>query len=138
MGAGISTFFLLPKGTKLLAKLASALVADGWLEKLLDANGEDRGTWCDVVRRLLRKILVIPSDNEPCGDGGPLMVEYSCGGDIDDKSCSVRAVVATAFTEVGEAETDASGGSRTAENLEDEEPRDAREPGRSGDGMYGA
>lgn len=83
-------------------------------------------------------MLVIPSDNEPCGDGGPPLAEYSCGGDIEDKSCSVRAVVATAFTAVGEAETDARGGSRAAENLEEEEPRDAREPGRSGDGICGA
>jgi hypothetical protein len=45
MGAGVSIFLLLPKGTKLLAKLASVLVADGAPEKLLDANGEDRGTW---------------------------------------------------------------------------------------------
>jgi len=55
MGAGNSTFFRLPKGTpKLLAKLASVLVADAGVaaEKLPDANGEDRGTW-DVVRRLL-------------------------------------------------------------------------------------
>lgn len=83
-------------------------------------------------------MLVIPSDTEPCGDGGPPSAENSCGGDIEDKLCSVKAVVATAFTAAGEAETDASGGSRTAENLEDEEPRDAREPGRSGDGTYGA
>jgi len=82
-------------------------------------------------------MLVIPSDSEPCGDGGPPLAEISRGGDIEDKLCSVIAVVAAAFTAAGEVEGDASVGSRAAENLEDEETRDAREPGRSGDGTCG-
>jgi hypothetical protein len=53
----------------------------------------------------------------------------------EDKLCSATAVVATAFTIGTDGLTDARRGSRTAENLEDEE---ARDPGRSGDGICGA
>jgi hypothetical protein len=78
----------------------------------------------------------MPSDIEPSGDG-----ETGLEDDGDDGMvCSVNAIVADAFVVPGDPDEPLlpNGGMRPAENLEDEEIREAREAGRSGEGIPGA
>ena len=56
----------------------------------------------------------------------------------DCKECSVSAVVATALTVDGELDAAARVGRRAAENREEVDAREAREPGRNGVGACGA
>lgn len=102
-----------------------------------DTSGEDRGTLCEVVRRRLRK-FDIPSVKDPTGDGGPASDDVSWDVAIDDSNaCSVSAVVAIAFTFAGEVDAAARVGNLAAENFDDVDPREAREPGRRGVGACG-
>lgn len=81
-------------------------------------------------------MTLFPSNTESCDDVDAPVAENSRGE--EDKLCSAVAVVGTAFTMGCEVVTDASRGSRATENLEDEEARDPRDPGRSGDDTCGA
>lgn len=137
-----SAFFRLPNVTpQLLAKFANVLaavntgLAGGNVVccELVPARGDERGTWYDVVLLLCRlNKLFIPSDTDPSGDGvtGDPNGFPSLDGDDDKSVWSVRAVVGGAFVAPGE---DPSVG-RRPENLEVVDNREARDPGRNGDG----
>ena len=86
-------------------------------------------------------MFAVPSDIDPSGDG---VLEKPKGfpspeeGEDDSSACSVRAVVGAAFGIEEPVTPTARGGARLTENLEVTDIRDAREPGRSGEGMTGA
>lgn len=146
-----SAFFFLLNGTpQLLARFAKALVAvkvwRGGCVGLLGpteilASGDAFGMWYDVVLRLPNRAFAMPSDIDPSGDGAldsPKAFPSPEEGEDDTSACSVSAVVGAAF-DIGEpVAPPARGGTRTTENLEVLDIREAREPGRSGDGITGA
>lgn len=144
-------FFLLPK-PKLLARFASVLAAFiGGLvvspdplvlgDDVLAAKGDVRGIWYDVVRRLEFRIFDMPSEIDPSGDGvtGELNgFDSPDEGEEDIMGCSDRAIVGAAFAALGELATALPrAGRRPTENLDVEDSREARDPGRSGDGTPG-
>ena len=140
-----SAFFFLLK-PQLLARLASVLVAvivcrTGWtnlFELEPPASGDVLGMWYDVVLRLLIRAFVILSDIDASGNGvlGSANGFPSPEGE-DTTGCSVSAVVGAAFG-IGEAVAPpVKGGTRLTENLEVLDIREAREPGRSGEGITG-
>lgn len=148
--SSISIFFLLLKETpKLLARLASVLVAviDGlatvwgnWLLEELVVRGDVLGIWYDVVLLLLLMMFAIPSDIDPSGEGvlgSPKGFPSPDDGE-DTKGRSDSAVVGAALA-IGEPDTTfPKAGTRPTENLEVDDIRDARDPGRSGEGTPGA
>lgn len=81
---------------------------------------------------------------ESCGEGVAGRVKVSPSADDGDrgsggKGCSDNAIVGAALAAVGEPdETLPRGGIRLTENLEDVDIRDARDPGRNGEGTLGA
>jgi hypothetical protein len=77
----------------------------------------------------------MPSDIEPSGDGEAGLEDEDDEGIV----CSVKAIVADALAAPGDPEEPLlpNGGIRPAENLEDEDIREAREAERSGDGTPG-
>lgn len=77
--------------------------------------------------------FAIPSDVEPSGGGEPGPEVGECG-----RVCSDSAIVAEAFASPDETGPLPRGGIRPEENLEEVDIRDARDPGRSGDGMLPA
>lgn len=84
-------------------------------------------------------ILDIPSDIEPSGDGvDGLPNGFSPEDGEDIKGWSVKAIVGAAFPLGEPDEPDPRAGMRPPENLEVVDRRDAREPGRKGDGNPGA
>lgn len=107
-------------------------------------------TECDVVRRrcVCDNRLTIPPVGESSGDGTydpaiapgiPIVSEPEPEPDdgVDasvDTACSEIAVVGIAFAT---APGVAPNGIRPLENWDEDEPRDARDPGRSGDGWAG-
>lgn len=77
----------------------------------------------------------MPSVIEPSGDGDPDPEEVGEGKIV----CSDRAVVADALAAPGKPDETLfpNGGLRPAENLEDDDIREALEPGRIGEGIPG-
>lgn len=153
-----SAFFRLPNGTtQLLANVASVLDAVGgagcrsvWGCNSVcvcgvgpdpapapDPKGDAHATWYDDGRRRFINNCDIPSESDSDGDGGP---PTDAGSDENGTAVnmgSVSAVVATAFTVVGELVTVASVGGRAEDILDVVESRDAREPGRNGEDVRG-
>lgn len=72
---------------------------------------------------------------EPSGEGEPDPDEVGEGSIV----CSDNAIVADALATLGKPDETlfANGGLRPAENLEDDDIREAREPGRIGEGIPG-
>lgn len=143
-------FFLLNDTPQLLARFAKVLVAViacrvAWIGLLgpteTPASGDALGMWYDVVLPLLFRAFAIPSDIDPSGDGvleSPKGFPSPEEGEDDTSACSVSAVVGAAFGIDEPVTPPARGGTRPTENLEVADIRDAREPGRSGEGMTGA
>jgi hypothetical protein len=151
--AGATGARFLRPNPQLLAKLASALVAFVPVPVPVPvpapraggdpASGDGRGTWYDDVRRrwCCSTWFVIPSMIDSSGEGDgegdgwtpapPAAI--SCAG------CSeiASAVVAAALAALADAPK-LSVGIRALEKRDDVELRDAREPGRSGDGRCDA
>lgn len=140
--AGVNPDFLFrPKGMpKLLASVASVseavnvgLKGTTVLCEELEARGDGRGLWYEVVLRL----CPATSGRDCSGDG----VTGDSNGlpsleDVEEATAgSDRAVVADALD--CEPVTVAKTGMRPTENREVVERRDAREPGRNGDGTLG-
>jgi hypothetical protein len=106
------------------------------------ARGDVRGTWCELVRRRFFSTFIMPSGIDPSAAEGLVglpkgLTSPTVGGDI--KGWSDNAVVGAAFAALGEPDEELpSGGMRPTENLEVVDKRDAREPGRNGDGTLGA
>jgi len=125
--------FLLPN-PKLLAKLASVLVAVAFITSF-DAGGVERfgadvrGCSEGVLLRPLIPLLMASEASADEGDGGePNGLPSAEGVEGATVGCSSDSAV------VGAALPAANAGNRTPENLEAVDNRDARDPGRSGDG----
>jgi cyclophilin family peptidyl-prolyl cis-trans isomerase len=143
-------FFLLNDTPQLLARFDNVLVAVkacragrigllGPCEPL--ASGDVLGMWYDVVLRLFIRLFAIPSDIDPSGDGvleSPKGFPSPDEGEDETSGCSVSAVVGAAFGIEEPLTPPTRGGTRPIENLEVVDMREAREPGRSGEGMTGA
>ena len=96
-----------------------------------------RGMWYDAVRR--RCVCARRDDTPPvgelAGEGAPDVPALPPSGAWDasvEMACSDTAVVGIAFAAADPR------GRRAAENLDEVEPREAREPGRRGEGCEGA
>jgi hypothetical protein len=136
-----SDFFFLPKGIpQLLASVASVSEAvEAGLEGTAvfceepEASGDGRGLWYEVVLRL----WPATSGRDCSGDGvtGDSNGLPSLEDAEEATACSFKAVVADALD--CEVVTVAKVGMRPTENREVVERREAREPGRNGDGKLG-
>lgn len=105
------------------------------------ASGDVLGMWYDAVLRLLIRAFAIPSDIDPSGDGvleSPKGFASPDEGEDETSGCSVSAVVGAAFGIEEPLTPPTRDGTRPTENLEAVDMREAREPGRSGEGMTDA
>lgn len=137
---------------QLLANIASALVAVGRAAAVTEsarvgvatvlfaASGDVRGTWYDVVRRRFISTFDMSSEIESSGlgDAAPSNGGLSMNGSVIDGR-SESAVVGDAFAVVAPDDaTEPGNGGRVAGKRDEKERREAREPGRSGEGRFGA
>lgn len=141
-------FFLLKETPQLLARLASVPVAvrvgRAGCGSLLCTDepaprGDVLGMWYDVALCLGLRIFAMPSDIDPSGEGvlGKPKGFPSPDDGEEASGWSDRAIVGAAFAIVDPETAFPRAGSRFTENREVLDIRDAREPGRSGEGTPG-